>query len=340
MRQTVILFLILLALGCSRNGDTQGEWSIPSDEVLDGGPGKDGIPSIDNPNFISISEVDFLSDDDLVIGMVIDGQAKAYPHPILDWHEIINDELGSHKVAMTYCPLTGTGVPWDRVVNGAETTFGVSGKLYNTNLLPFDRETESYWSQIRLDCVNGALRGETAEVFASIETTWATWKQAYPQSLVVSTDTGFSRNYQNYPYGDYRTNDNNIIFPVSITDERLPAKERVLGLLTPSENKVYSIELFEEDRVIYDRVGGADYAIIGSKDHNYIVAIANSSGAVWSAVNGQLPVIAEDNEGNRLTLSGLIDSGPQEGVQLEQPTAFIGYFFSFGAFYEGIGIYE
>ena len=140
-------------------GDGSPGWLIPVGEVFDGGPGKDGIPALSNPQLVASSEVSFLGDGDLVIGVVIGGVARAYPHVILDWHEIINDQVGGEAYSLTYCPLTGSGIGWDRALSANATTFGVSGKLYNSNLIPYDRETDSYWSQMKLQCVFGPNKG-------------------------------------------------------------------------------------------------------------------------------------------------------------------------------------
>ena len=319
---------------------TVPEWLIPVEEVFDGGPGKDGIPAVDNPQFDETNEVSFLQDEDLVIGMVRNGVAKAYPHLVLDWHEIVNDELDDAHVALTYCPLTGTGVAWDRNINGNVTTFGVSGKLYNTNLMPYDRESDSYWSQMRLDCVNGALVGSKITTLNVIETTWATWKAAYPDSEILNMDTGFDRNYDQYPYGDYRTNNNRLIFPVGNFDNRLPSKERVLGIVEGTTKKVYSINLFEEDRVIEDVIDGKDIIVIGSKSQNFIVALEKEELNGFSFVKDQLPIIAEDDSGNKITMTGEISEGPLAGTKLTPVKSYMGFFFSFGAFHEDVEIYE
>ncbi|MEM8908220.1 MAG: DUF3179 domain-containing protein [Bacteroidota bacterium] len=335
------LLLHIFFISCSKENISQGQtdWLIPVNEVRDGGPGKDGIPSIDNPQFIRIDQVDFLSDNDLVVGMVHNNVVRAYPHPIMDWHEIVNDELGNLEVALTYCPLTGTAVAWNRKNNGQSTTFGVSGKLFNTNLMPYDRDSDSYWSQMSLNCVNGDRIGEVIETFPIIETTWATWKSMYPNSEILSTQTGFSRNYNRYPYGDYRTNNNNVIFPVSPRDTRLPSKERVLAVLNETVNRVYSINLFENPRVIYDQIGDDPIIVIGAKDENFIVAFRNQGLNDWTVDLTKLPVIATDNEGNELDINGRIVAGPLAGTQLDHPTAYIGFWLSFGAFYPGIEIY-
>ncbi len=335
----------ILVTSCNKESNTQGqnnsqEWLIPSNEVQDGGPGKDGIPSIDNPQFTAVSAVNYLSDNDLVVGIVYDGQAVAYPHPILDWHEIVNDEISDKKIALTYCPLTGTAIAWDRTINGNTTTFGVSGKLYNSNLIPYDRATDSNWSQIGLNCVNGSLINTVAETIPVIETTWETWKTMYPDANILNTNTGFNRNYGQYPYGDYITNHNRLIFPIAPSDNRLPSKERVLGVLTSDVNRVYSINEFENARIIFDTVGDENLIIIGSKADNFMVAFHNPNNNDWTINLTNLPIIATDSAGNQLDVSGQIVAGPMAGSQLDSPTSFIGYWFSFGAFYPDIEIYN
>jgi len=316
------------------------EWLIPSELVLDGGPGKDGIPSVDSPMFSPIADIDFLADESLVVGVIHEGVHKAYPHPILDWHEITNDNIGNRNFALTYCPLTGTGIAWDRDINGTTTTFGVSGKLYNTNLIPYDRATDSYWSQIRMDCVNGPLIDTEINTFPIIETTWATWKKAFPNSLVQNTNTDFSRDYKRYPYGDYRTNDSNIIFPLTTEDTRLPAKERVLGIITKNDKIVFSIELFSEGKIIEANVNGTDVLVIGSKADNYIIAMSKPTTGTYDFIQDQLPYIAQDEDGNKISLSGTMGRPDGTVHVLDRPNAFMGYFFSFGAFYEEIEVYE
>ena len=243
----VSLFLMVL-WGCEEGtggigNDNDDDWSIPRSEIFDGGPGKDGIPALTEPQFIPAAEADYLDEDDLVIGFVNGDIAKAYPHSILDWHEIINDRVGDVNISVTYCPLTGTGIGWNRDIDGLTTTFGVSGLLYNSNLIPYDRRTDSNWSQIRLDCVNGKMMGTEIETFTLVETTWKTWKEMYPSTTVVSTKTGHSRNYGKYPYGTYRTNNSYLIFPVSNKDARIPNKDRVHGIVTSGNTKVYPLSL-------------------------------------------------------------------------------------------------
>lgn len=164
--------------------------------MLSGGVGQDGIPSIDNPRFWSIEEADsFLDDGDIVFGVYRNGTARAYPQRILVWHEIVNDSIQGSKVSVTYCPLTGTAIGFEP----GDTEIGVSGRLINSNLVMYDRATESYWPQILAAAINGPRQGQTLAEFRVIWTTWARWKSRHPETQVLSRRTGHARNYQRDP---------------------------------------------------------------------------------------------------------------------------------------------
>ena len=225
------------------------EWLVPFSEVFSGGPGLDGIPSLQNPQRVGIQSLygvngnNFLEEEDLVVGIRVGNEIRAYPHRVLDWHEIVNDDFTDEKLALIYCPLTGTATVWNRTFNGSTTTFGVSGLLYNTNIIPFDRRTLSFWSQMRGDCVNGELLGMEVDIYPVFETSFRTWRGLFPDSEIVSTETGYQRDYTEYPYGEYRTNEQ-LIFPVANFDKRLPAKERVLGIEVNGKTKAYRLQSF------------------------------------------------------------------------------------------------
>jgi len=327
------------------NNNNSEDWLIPISEVFDGGPGKDGIPALNHPNFIPAEEADYLTDGDLVIGFVDGDQAKAYPHDILDWHEIINDRVGDVNIAVTYCPLTGTAIGWNRNIEGSTTTFGVSGLLYNSNLIPYDRNTDSNWSQIRLDCVNGKLIRTEIETFTLVETTWKTWREMYPSNTVVSTNTGYVRSYGRYPYGNYRTDDLYLIFPVANKDARIPNKDRVHGIVASGNANVYPLSLFgNKVTVIQDSFEGKEYMVVGNESDNFAVSFMRDPGdgtsLVFSAVQGQYPIVMNDAEGNMWDVFGTAVSGPREGIRLKHARSFIGYWFSFAAFYPNVSIYE
>ena len=320
-----------------------GEWLIPTNEVFEGGPGKDGIPALSNPEFTGPDEALYMSDSDLVLGLVHNGIARAFPHNILDWHEIVNDSYGDLHLSVIYCPLTGTGTLWNRNINGNVTTFGVSGLLYNSNIIPYDRETDSNWSQIMLKAVNGKLKGENAEDFFILETRWDTWKEMYPKTRVLSDNTGYNRDYDRYPYGDYRTS-SSLFFPVSNEDNRLHRKERVLGVLIDGNAKAFSIEEFGSSiSLIHDTFNEENLVIAGSKEKNFIVAFKteteDGNTRDFTAVQNKLPVIMKDEEGTLYDLSGQAVDGPGKGNRLVPATQFMGYWFAWAAFYPEIKLY-
>ncbi|MEM6319630.1 MAG: DUF3179 domain-containing protein [Bacteroidota bacterium] len=361
MKNWSLLFLPLLVFGLSNCGDnstmtttisgsgsnSDAEWLIPANEVRDGGPGKDGIPAVNNPNFSPVAEIDFLSSDDLVIVVKSNEEVRAYPHPILDWHEIANDELADGtSLSLTYCPLTGTAIGWNSNLNGVKTTFGVSGLLYNSNLIPYDRATDSYWSQMEHKCVKGELAGEEIETIHLVEMPYSLLQVMYPEAIVMNTETGFSRDYQRYPYGDYRTNHQNIIFPVGNRDERLPSKERVLGVSIFGQAITYRFDAFanEEVNVVQNRFVGTDLVVVGSKDKNFLTAygrtLEDGTTLQFEAVQNELPIVMRDNEGNEWDMFGHAVKGPRAGEQLPEVLNYIGYWFSWAAFNEGLEIHE
>ena len=326
------------------NNNNNNEWLIPKSEVFDGGPGKDGIPALTEPLFIGAGAANYVSDDDLVLGYVVGDEARAYPHSILDWHEIINDQIGGVNISVTYCPLTGTGIGWNREINGKVTSFGVSGLLYNSNLIPYDRETDSNWSQIRLDCVNGNLSGTEIETYALVETTWKTWKEMYPDTKVVSSSTGYNRSYGVYPYGSYRTNHDYLIFPVANKDNRFENKDRVHGIVMKGNARVYPLTAFgNEVQVIQDQFEGEDFVVAGNGEDNFAVSFLRDPGdgtlLSFTAVQDQYPVVMTDGEGNQWDVLGTAVSGPRQGTRLTHARSFIGYWFSFAAFYPEVSIH-
>ena len=227
---------------------------VPLDKIKSGGPPKDGIPSIDKPNFVAASEANFVSDNDIVIGLQINGETKAYPLFILVWHEIVNDVVGGVPVAVTYCPLCFTNQVFERTINGKVTEFGTSGKLYNSNLVMYDRNTDSQWSQAIGMAITGELTSHVLKRVPFDVAKWSDWKTLYPGTLVLTTNTGHIRAYGSDPYGDYYT-DPQIIFPVENKDDRLHPKEIILGFDNGNIYKAYKLADVEEKKVINDEIG-------------------------------------------------------------------------------------
>ncbi len=226
-------------------------WSIPTDFIFRGS-GYDAIRSLEEPVFenydfkADVERKFYVKDDDWIVGAEIEGEARAYPHAVLDWHEIVNDKIGGTPFSVVYCPLTGTAMIWNRMINGEETTFGISGLLYNSNVLPFDRQTNSIWTQLAAQSVNGPLKGQPVGLFPVVEMKWRAWRQIYRLPKVLSSNQGGGGfDYTEYPYGDYRTNNDYLAYPIAYDDDRLPRKERVHGVIVNEEAKVYRMESFE-----------------------------------------------------------------------------------------------
>ncbi len=209
---------------------------IPLDEIRDGGPPKDGIPSIDFPKFTPASEVDFLQENDRIIGVVVGREARAYPIKILDFHEIVNDEIAGESFTVTWCPLCGSGIVFRHF--GLKKSFGVSGLLYNSDVLLYDRETNSLWSQIMGMSVAGKSSGTPLSIYPSTMTTWSQWKRIHPTTLVLNQQTGLKRDYEKPAYQSYLQTDQ-LMFPVRKSNHQLPNKERVLGVKVGNQYKAY-----------------------------------------------------------------------------------------------------
>jgi hypothetical protein len=217
---------------------------VPPDQIQSGGPARDGIPAINAPKFVSAAAAR-LEPQDRVLGIVRGGTAKAYPIKILNWHEIVNDRFGEEPIAITYCPLCGTGIAYLATVGDRATTFGVSGLLYNSDVLLYDRATQSLWSQLLSQAVAGPLKGQRLTPVALTHTTWADWKARHPESQVLSPDTGFARDYARDPYAGYASNPK-IMFPVASRSDRFPAKELVLGIEMNGRHKAYAFSELEK----------------------------------------------------------------------------------------------
>ena len=226
-----------------------------------GGPPKDGIPSIDNPRFVSVSEADlWMSDSEFGAAVIHKGVRRFYPFQVLVWHEIVNDVISGDPVLITYCPLCGSVIGYERSINGTEVRFGTSGKLYNSNLVMYDRSTETYWTQIGGRAIIGELTGMELKLFPVDVVTWAEWKSAYPDSEVLGRETGHVRFYGHDPYGDYYS-DSRIMFPVNYNDDRLHPKAVVFGIRIGETSKAYPETTLKENPEIQDVVNGVPLSI-------------------------------------------------------------------------------
>lgn len=272
----------------SQSGNSQSiikeqKSSIDPSKILSGGPGKDGIPSIDKPKFTTIADPkNSFKNDDLVMVVTSGNEVKAYPILIMNWHEIVNDKIGSTPIVVTYCPLCGSGLTFKRILNGEEVQFGVSGKLYNSDLLMYDRKTDSLWSQITGEAVQGPLTGQKLEMLDTNLIDFKTLRQSYPNAQVLSKGTGFSRDYTRSPYGDYDQSPQTL-FPVEHTSDKLFAKDRIIGVELNGKFKAYKFDTLKKKGEIADFIAGQQ--IILKVDNKGQVLVTDSSNQKLQFVN-------------------------------------------------------
>jgi hypothetical protein len=315
---------------------------VPLDQIVSGGPPPDGIPSIDNPKFTSVKEADgLLEDSELVLGLKINGDVRAYPLQILVWHEIVNDKVGGAPVAVTYCPLCFTNQVFNRTLeNGQILEFGTSGKLYNSNLVMYDRATKSLWSQAMSQAIVGKLAGVELERMSFDVAYWNEWKQLYPDSKVLSRATGSARPYGADPYGDYYTN-GDVLFPVSNGDDRLGLKEIVVGFENNGYYKAYKIQEIENKRVINDQVSGKPIALLSL--HPFMVRAYDPivDGQVLEfSFNAKEQNFIDTQTDSLWNFEGKAISGQMKGKQLTRLPFDEGFWFEWVAFHPKTELYK
>ena len=235
---------------------------IEYDELLSGGPPRDGIPSIDEPQFVSAEEAgDWLADNEPVIAMEIGGDARAYPLQILTWHEIVNDVVGDVPVIVTFCPLCNAAITFDRRLEGQVYEFGTSGLLRNSDLVMYDRTTESLWQQLTGEAIVGDMVGQRLAFLPSSLVSFAGFRQAYPEGVVLSRDTGYSRDYGRNPYAGYDRADQTPFLFDGELDGRLLPMERVVTVSFEGVDVAYPLSVLSEVHVVEDAPGGVDLVI-------------------------------------------------------------------------------
>jgi len=314
---------------------------VPLDQIVSGGPPPDGIPSIDNPKFVSVVDASkFLQDSDLVLGVSLNGETRAYPLLILVWHEIVNDKVGGVPVAVTYCPLCFTGQVFNRTIDGNRVVeFGTSGKLYNNNLVMYDRLSGSLWSQGLGEGIVGTHAGENLKRIPFDLAYWKDWKQLYPKSRVLSTDTGFTRAYGVDPYGDYYTNDQ-LYFPISNIDKRLGLKEIVVGLDNGGQYKAYVLHQIESSKVINDKINNKPVVLFSLYPRMVrVYEPVIGSQTLDFQYNASTNKIIDKQTGGEWNFDGIAISGQMKGKQLARLPFDEGFWFEWATFHPPTKIY-
>jgi hypothetical protein len=350
----IVATLIIACGGGSKRDKTPAfpreasEWLIPADQIIDGGPGPDGIPAIENPQFVNATSASHVGDSDIAIAVRHGGEVRIYPHDIMDWHEIVNDESADGPFTTSYCPLTGSAVTWQGELSHADPSFGVSGLLFNSNLLLYDRQTDSIWSQMYEISVSGSRSGEVAARMQVIEASFSTLRSMFPDARVMTRDTGFNRDYGVYPYGNYKEV-SGLLFPVGNVDQRLHPKTRVIGIrsasgLDSTASKVYQLDGFGSPTMtINEEFEGQSIVVVGNSDLDFAAIYSRelSDGTIlnFSPLDDDLPNVMSDDEGNTWDVFGTAVSGLRAGEQLAMTESYTAFWFAWVAFFPEAAIH-
>lgn len=350
---TLVFLMLSVPYAKAQSLDGSGAWktdwdkrSIDLDELISGGPPKDGIPSINHPHFVSIHEAGrWLAPQEPVIALAIEGVARAYPLQVMTWHEIAIDEVGGVPIVVTFCPLCYSAVAYDRRVDGAILTFGVSGMLRHSDLVMFDRQTESLWQQLNGEAIVGAYTGTTLMRIPAQIISFEQFSEAYPSGTVLSRETGHRRDYGRNPYAGYDNINERPFLYRGPRDKRLPPMEKVIAFSLGEEDVAYPHSLTRKQRVINDDVNGTPIVVF--HDDGAVSALDAEQISASKEI-GSTGVFAADVEGKRLTfgyhegqfidletkstwdITGLAVEGAYKGHRL-QPIPH-GDFFSFAWF--------
>ena len=353
-----LLLLALLQPVMAQSSRYSGAWpdtdfqlkSINLDEILSGGPPKDGIPAIDKPIFEDVDAAsDWLDPLEPVIAVITDGTARAYPLQIMTYHEIVNDELNGIPITVTFCPLCNASIVFHRKVGGKVLDFGTTGLLRMSDLVMYDRQTESWWQQFSGKCIVGEYVTTKLDRVPSSIISFDSFRLSYPDGLILGRETGFDRPYGRNPYSGYdRINQNPFLFDREI-DQRLPPMERVLAVTTNSGNKVYPFLLLREQPVINDTVDDLEVGVfaVGELLSVLDASLIGKSRMLVEATawNRKLPgenvaltfrlednTIVDDQTGSRWDVLGKAVEGKLAGAQLLAVDSGVHFAFAWMAF--------
>jgi uncharacterized protein DUF3179 len=323
------------------SASAEEKYIVPLDQIVSGGPPPDGIPSIDSPKFISVADGNkFLLDSDKVLGININGDIRAYPLQILVWHEIVNDNVGGIPIAVTYCPLCFTNQVFNRTINNTILEFGTSGKLYNSNLVMYDRTSKSLWSQALGEGIAGKYAGIKLNKIPFDVAYWKDWKHLYPNSKVLSRDTGSARPYGADPYGDYYTSPE-ILFPISNKDSRLGLKEVVVGLEDNGIDKAYTVNNIQKQKVVNDQISNKSMALFSLYPLMVRAFDPVLDGQTLTfTYNSKNSTFIDNQTGSQWDIEGKAIEGTMKGKLLSRLPFDEGFWFEWAAFHPATEIYS
>ncbi len=307
--------------------------NIRLEEIVWGGSRVDATPALDNPKMIPAVDAEFLKPDDLVFGVEIGGEARAYPLRIVSWHDVVNDVVGGTPVSLVYSPLCNSGILYATQVAGRDqpVTFGISGLIYRSSELLYDRATDSLWNQLTGRPVVGPLSDSdiSLKVLPVAMAPWHLWRAKHPNSKVLSVDTGFSRDYADGgAYREYR-NSKDLLFPVALKKSKLAPKEVVFGVRTPEGAKAWPLTAFDGGKVIQDRVGSTEVVLIGNAEQQTVRAYE----AKGHKFTMSQPDLLRASDGYwRVTEDALVHS---DGKTLARLPGHLAYWFAWSGAFEG-----
>ncbi len=348
---------ISLPAGVRREFSTDwSKHSVPYEEILSGGPPKDGIPAIDQPRFVSVAEADaWLKPQEPVILFKINDDARAYPIQILIWHEIVNDEVGGIPVAVTFCPLCNTAIAFDRRVGNLVLDFGTTGRLRFSNLIMYDRQTETWWQQATGEAIVGELTGTQLLILPAVIIAWETFKATYPEGKVLSRETGYRRSYGQNPYTGYDNVDNTpFLYEGPETPGKLPPMARVLTVDLNDEAVAYPYHILADVHVVNDTVGGKpivvmwqpgiaspldQIAVPAGRDVGTAVAFSRRVGDRVLTFVFREGTIEDEETGSTWNVLGQAIEGPLLNTTLDPVVSINHFWFSWAAFRPDTRVY-
>lgn len=339
----IFAILFILLSSCNIYDEVWGppyqekEWLLNEDQIQQGCySGKDCIPSLEYPEKSEVNGeyLEYLKNDDLVIGIWNGTNYIAYPHPIMNWHEVVNE----NGYCISFCPITGSAVHF-----ASSGEFGVSGLLYNANLIMYDRDTDSYWQQMMLKSVAGNLTGTSLDLLPMLETTWGTWKELFPSTKVLNSNTDLVKKFSGFDYSNEKISDQKIDagyipIPISQRDNRLPLRERVLTIIDNEDAVAVPISDYFEPTILSIKINNIKYALIISAKDNIAIAFKTNrtiSISEWDIQNSKI-ILSDINSGEKWNILGFSVGGNQ--TALKPANSYIAYWFAVAAIHPQVEI--
>ncbi len=326
MKNLYLLFVILFFVySCNDSNSIETiqeqiefDWIVPSSSITGS---YNLFPLATNPTMSLASNINFINDNSLVALVSINNEIRAYPYQYIGSFESVNDVINGKKYAMTYCPITHSGLCWDTSFKNNDFIIRASGYLYMDNQVLIDEKSNTYWSQMLVKSIKGKYAGEKNNTFNFIELPWKTIKENFPNALVFTNTSIQNKNNQKLKKEEIQTGD--LVY--GIVDMNFDINNKVM---------IYTYENFDKKTSIKNiRFSGKEILVIGNKDLHFISSYINNSNASFKVVQNQFPIIMEDDENNKWNIFGVAVSGPRKGDQLQSPTAFVALWWAWQNFY-------